>query len=252
MSSLKLGESDFRLGPAEVKDEIAAVAALDDPVRRALYEHVARQPEAVSRDDAARALGISRLLAAFHLDKLVKAGLLAASYRRISGRQGPGAGRPSKFYGRSQRNIGVSFPQRRYELVAQLFAQALEDPRAIPAREALYEAARSFGTNLGQDARRRAGRRASQERLLSLAQEQLEASGYEPYRDGEAIRLRNCPFDQIAQGHRSLTCGANLCLIQGFLSGLEVQGIQAGLEPEAGRCCVALRPVDNRIPDPAA
>jgi predicted ArsR family transcriptional regulator len=242
----------LELKPAESNDQIAAVAALHDPVRRALYEHVARQPEAVSRDHAARALGISRLLAAFHLDKLVRAGLLTASYRRVSGRQGPGAGRPSKFYGRSQREIGVTLPQRRYELVARLFAQALEDPRAVPAREALYEAARVFGADLGQNARRRAGRRATQGRLLRLAQEQLEANGYEPYRDGQAIRLRNCPFDQIAQSHRSLTCGANLGLIQGFLSGLELPGVQAGIEPAAGRCCVALRPVDTRTPDPAA
>jgi predicted ArsR family transcriptional regulator len=240
------------LGPPDFEDDIAAVAALDDPVRRSLYEHVARQPQAVSREEAARAVGISRLLAAFHLDKLVKAGLLAASYRRVSGRQGPGAGRPSKFYGRSQREVEVSVPQRRYELVAQLFAQSLEDPRAVPAREALYEAARRFGANLGQQARQRAGRRASQSRLLSLADEQLEASGYEPYRDGPVIRLRNCPFHQVAQGHRSLMCGANLSLMQGLLNGLEVRGVQAGLEPDDGRCCVALRPVNDRIPDPAA
>ncbi len=240
------------MGPPDFKDDIAAVAALDDPVRRSLYEHVARQPQDVSRDEAARALGISRLLAAFHLDKLVKAGLLAATYRRVSGRQGPGAGRPSKFYGRSQREVEISLPQRRYELVAQLFAQSLEDPRAVPAREAFYEAARRFGADLGQQARQRAGRRASQQRLLSLAHEQLEANGYEPYRDGPVIRLRNCPFHQVAQGHRSLMCGANLSLMQGLLNGLEVRGIQAGLEPEDGRCCVALGPVDNRIPDPAA
>jgi predicted ArsR family transcriptional regulator len=240
------------LGAPDLKDDIGAVAALDDPVRRSLYQHVARQLHDVSRDEAARALGISRLLAAFHLDKLVKAGLLAASYRRVSGRQGPGAGRPSKFYGRSQRELEVSVPQRRYELVAQLFAQSLEDPRAVPGREALYETARKFGANLGQQARQRGGRRASQKRLLSLGQEQLEANGYEPYRDGPVIRLRNCPFHQVAQGHRSLMCGANLSLIQGVLKGLEVEGIQAGLEPEDGRCCVALRRVDTRIPDHAA
>jgi len=240
------------LGPPDFKDDIAAVAALDEPVRRALYEHVARQPQDVSRDEAARALGISRLLAAFHLDKLVKAGLLAATYRRVSGRQGPGAGRPSKFYGRSQREVEISLPPRRYELVARLFAQSLEDPRAVPAREALYEAARGLGENLGQQARQRGGRRPSRQRVLSLVHAQLEANAYEPYRDGQVIRLRNCPFHQVAQGHRTLMCGANLSLIQGLLSGLEVRGLQAGLEPEEGRCCVALRPADTRITGPAA
>lgn len=228
------------MGAPEFPDAITTVAVLAEPVRRALYEHVASQPQEVSRDGAARAVGISRILAAFHLDKLVEAGLLEVSYRRVSGRQGPGAGRPSKFYRRSRREFEISLPQRRYRLIAQLFADSLEDPRAVPARDAVYEAAERFGSNFGHAARQRAGRRPSRKRLLQLAGEELQATGFEPYHDGEAIRLRNCPFDQIAQGHRSLMCGANLSLMQGFLDGLGVPGVKARLEPAVGRCCVAL------------
>jgi len=100
------------------------VAVLSEPVRRALYAHVAEQPQPVGRDAAAVAVGVSRSLAAFHLDRLVDAGLLDVTYRRLSGRSGPGAGRPAKLYLRSSRQVELSLPARRYELAARLFADA--------------------------------------------------------------------------------------------------------------------------------
>ncbi len=221
-------------------DEIATLALLDEPVRRALYEHVARQPGDVSRDEAAGALRISRVLAAFHLDRLVKAGLLEATYRRVSGRRGPGAGRPSKFYRRSQRAVAISLPDRRYELIAQLFAQSLEDPRSVAAREVLYEVARTFGTQLGHEKRPQAGKHPSRKRMLALAAGELEALGYEPYQDRDVVRLRNCPFHQLARNHESLVCSANLSMLEGLLHGLEAHSLRADLQPEAGHCCVAI------------
>src|SRR4029079_17932770 len=101
--------------PADPSD-IRAVALLDEPVRRQLYDLVAARQQAVSRDEAARGAGISRALAAFHLDRLVEAGLLAVEYRRLSGRTGPGAGRPAKLYRRAPGEISVSVPDRHYEL----------------------------------------------------------------------------------------------------------------------------------------
>src|SRR5512143_1010773 len=86
---------------------IEAVALLEEPVRRALYEWVIRDGGPVSRDEAAAGVGISRALAAFHLDRLVRGGLLSPEYRRLSGRTGPGAGRPAKLYRRGPREVAV-------------------------------------------------------------------------------------------------------------------------------------------------
>ena len=97
-------------------DNLAALQLLDEPVRRKLYDWVVDQPGAVGREAAASAVGVSRGLAAFHLDKLVDAGLLEASYQRLSGRVGPGAGRPARVYRRSGREFSVTVPERRYEL----------------------------------------------------------------------------------------------------------------------------------------
>src|SRR5437763_827211 len=106
---------------------VAAVAALGEPTRRRIYEHVVRQPEPINRDQAATALNLARGTAAFHLERLVEEGLLDVVYQRRTGRTGPGAGRPTKLYERSARQFGVSLPDRRYELAAQLLAEALTD-----------------------------------------------------------------------------------------------------------------------------
>lgn len=111
--------------PTDSVDDVSTIAALDDPVRRALYRHIATQPDAVNRDQAARAANISRALAAYHLDRLAESGLLEVDYRRPPGRSGPGAGRPTKLYRRSTRSVQVSFPPRNYELVAKLLLTAL-------------------------------------------------------------------------------------------------------------------------------
>src|SRR5439155_1139106 len=107
-------------------DPVRAIAALDEPTRRSLYELVAAGHDEIGRDQAASAVGISRELAAFHLDRLVDAGLLEVGYRRLSGRSGPGAGRPAKLYRRTSRQFEVSLPPRRYEAIADLFAECLE------------------------------------------------------------------------------------------------------------------------------
>ncbi len=134
--------------PPDLEGEIDAVAALKDPLRRALFLYVARASDDVSRDQAAEAAGISRALAAFHLDKLVEEGLLATTFRRINGKTGPGAGRPSKLYRRSERELSLTLPAREYELAARLLAKAMEsgrDPRA-----ALPDVAQGAGRAIGE------------------------------------------------------------------------------------------------------
>ena len=226
------------LDPADVTSQISAIAALNEPIRRALYEYVSQAVGAVGRDEAAGAVGIARELAAFHLDKLLDEGLLDVEYRRISGRSGPGAGRPAKLYRRSGREVQVILPERRYDLVARLMAEALEEPGGDPA--AVDRAARRFGQTLGEEARQELGRRASTKRLLEKACEVLRDYGFEPLHAEGEIRLRNCPFDAIAKDHVALVCGMNLALGEGLLAGLGAEGIDVRLDPLPGTCCVAL------------
>jgi predicted ArsR family transcriptional regulator len=225
--------------PPDLEDDIGAVAALKDPLRRTLFLYVDRASDDVSRDQAAAAAGISRALAAFHLDKLVEEGLLDTTFRRLNGKAGPGAGRPSKLYRRSERELSLTLPPREYELAARLLARAMEstgDPRA-----ALPDVAYDAGRGIGQQARAAAGGR-SREAGISGVTAELTAHGFEPYRDGQRVYLRNCPFHALSRDHTQLVCGMNLALMEGLVEAASVSRLRARLDPAPGRCCVALGP----------
>jgi predicted ArsR family transcriptional regulator len=213
--------------------DLASLSSLDDPLRRRLYEVVTSQPGPVSRDEAASAAGIGRALAVYHLDKLVESGLLTASYQRPPGRSGPGAGRPAKMYARSDREFAVTVPPREYELAARLLVQAVEADPSDRSRTALAKAARRLGTELGEGFRSDAGERD--------VKGVLTQQGYEPCCGADGvIRLRNCPFHQLAEQHRELVCGMNLALVEGLVEGLGADGWHPALDPRPGQCCVAI------------
>jgi predicted ArsR family transcriptional regulator len=116
--------------PSDDLDErITGVASLAEPQRRALYRFVVERGGAVSKDEAATAMGVARSVAAFHLDRLVADGLLTTEFRRLTGRQGPGAGRPAKLYRRAKGELSVSLPARQYDLAAGLLAAAVSDDK---------------------------------------------------------------------------------------------------------------------------
>ncbi len=105
---------------------VVRVGTLAEPVRRRLYQYVVAQPEPVSRDEAAAAAGVPRHTAKFHLDRLVAEGLLVTSARRLTGRTGPGAGRPPKLYRRTSAEVAVSLPERHDDLAGRLMARAID------------------------------------------------------------------------------------------------------------------------------
>ncbi|MEV4105482.1 helix-turn-helix domain-containing protein [Nonomuraea sp. NPDC049649] len=222
-----------------LETRVSAVAALDEPTRRRLYDHVVRQSQPVSRDEAAEALQLPRTTAAFHLDRLADAGLLDVVYERRTGRSGPGAGRPSKLYRRSTRQLTVSVPERRYDLAGRLLAATLEEagrsgepPQEVLVRRA-YEVGREFGSAARPD-----GDQTGQDAVLRL----LEEYGFEPrVEDGEVL-LGNCPFHALAQDFTELVCGMNLHLLDGVLDGLSATGYRARLAPGPDHCCVRLEP----------
>ncbi|SRR6266487_2858924 len=230
------------MDPTDLEQQLTSLTGLADPVRRALYRHVSERSAAVTRDEAARAVGISRPLAAYHLDKLVDDGLLETRYERRTGRRGPGAGRPAKLYLRSARQIELSLPARDYAALAELLVRAVEADRSGAARAALHDAARALGTELGAETARRLTSEGRRQPVLAAVRQVLASRGYEPYDDADGtIRLRNCPFDRIAAQHPELVCGANLAMVEGLTDQLGGdQPIRPKLDPKPGRCCVAV------------
>jgi predicted ArsR family transcriptional regulator len=229
-------------GNGDFERQVAGVAALHDPLRRALYEFVVDSAEPVSREQAARAVGIQMGLAAFHLDKLAEEGLLEFEFRRLTGRTGPGAGRPAKLYRRSPRQIELSLPQREYDLAGHLLAQAIEaaETSGRGVRAELERAAFEFGRSLGQQASAHAGSHRSTSARRDATLQVLREHGFEPHLSGNEVVLSNCPFHALAQQYTALVCGMNLHLMEGVRSALPVREgeLEPRLEPEAGRCCV--------------
>ncbi|MFE9043576.1 helix-turn-helix transcriptional regulator [Streptomyces sp. NPDC007818] len=241
--------------------DIDAIAMLQDPVRRRLYEYVVAQGREVGRNEAAEGAGVARTLAAHHLDKLTEAGLLESGSRRLTGRSGPGAGRPAKVYTRAAGERAVSLPGRDYRTAAELLAEAAEEAGLDAG---LAAAARRRGEALRGSAEPCGG--------LDEAMAILAARGYEPRLEaaegdggaegedggavgdgggaegegavsGAVIRMRNCPFHAVAEAFPPLVCGMNLALLEGLFG---VDGpLRARMDARPGECCVVIQASKN-------
>jgi predicted ArsR family transcriptional regulator len=224
-------------------DDLVAVALLAEPMRQRLYRYLRDRREPVGREEAARSVGISVKLAAFHLDRMVEAGLLEADFRRLSGRVGPGAGRPAKVYTVAPRSFEVALPQTRYALAASMMATALSGDTADGGPAALEQVAGEVGEMLGSDARTQSRTRHGRR---EAALRQLEQLGFEPHSRGSGdLVLRNCVFRELSDSHRELVCGMNAALVRGLLAGADLRGLRVEGRPaeeriaEAG-CCVRI------------
>ena len=215
------------------------IGALADPVRLALYRFVGTQPEPVSRDQAAEAVGIPRHQARFHLERLEADGLLVGSRARLNGLTGPGAGRPAKLYRRAAREIAVTLPDREYELAGRLLSDAVAESARTggPVLDAVNRTFADYGAAAGRAASADAGTAADP---LDAAAQALARHGYEPRRDGDRVDLHNCPFHALAQAQTELICTANQRLVAGLVNALAPDRLTAKLEPDPHRCCVVL------------
>jgi predicted ArsR family transcriptional regulator len=224
------------------RQAVAAIAALDDDVRGALYAFAREAGAPVTRESAAEAVGISRKLAAFHLDKLVAAGLLRTRIEAVgTGR----VGRTPKVYEPADTDIAVHVPPREPQLLAEVLLQAVlterDDERA---GQAALRVARERGVTVGADERvRLRPGRVGAERAMTLASAVLERHGFEPCRAAQGVRLRNCPFHPLAASAPEVVCWLNRAFVSGLLEGLHAHAaVDAVLVPRAGACCVELHP----------
>ena len=219
----------------------AGIAALADPVRRALYRFVAAAREPVSRDQAADAVGVARHQAKFHLDRLEAEGLLESDYARLTGRSGPGAGRTAKRYRRAAGDLEISVPPRAYRLASRLMADAIAETATTgaPTIDVLDRLAREFGSGVGNAAAAKQPP-ADPADALRLAAGVLTEYGYEPRSTADGLYLTNCPFHALAQTQTELACRMNRALLTGISEGLTPHRLQVRQTPEPDRCCVVL------------
>jgi predicted ArsR family transcriptional regulator len=211
-----------------VTDRWTAVTTLTDASRRALYDYVRRQTHPVAREEAAEATAMSRSLAAVHLDKLVDAGLLAARYEAPPGRP-RGRGRAPKVYEPTGDGLAVTIPERRYELMADILAEAVTSPgtSADAAGSVAYRRGQEWGVGI-----RDAGGGLT---------DALAGLGFEPRSHADTVLLHNCPFHALATRHTALVCGLNHAFVSGLVDGLGVADVEPLLAPRPRACCVEIR-----------
>jgi predicted ArsR family transcriptional regulator len=223
--------------------QLAELSTLLEPTRGRLYEYVAREMDPVTRDQAAQAMGITRSKAAFHLDVLVDAGLLRVQFRRLSGRTGRGAGRPSKLYARSRHRFSITVPQQNPELLARLLAPAVQGA----SQTLTQDAAHRYGESLGAKAKRRLGRAAGDERLARCIDEIAESLGFEPTRSGAETWARNCPFDPLSRDVPQVVCHTALAILGGVIEGVGASRVRPTRRERPPWCCVVLQ----HLPEPS-
>ena len=214
--------------------DVMAVALLAEPTRQRLYLYVRERGEPVGREEAARHAGIKPRLAAFHLDRMAEAGLLDVGYRRLSGRVGPGAGRPAKVYSVSLRSFSVEVPQTRYGLAASMMATAL----SAGDGKSLQDVATAVGESLGGEIRQRARTKGAR---LEAVRHKLSQLGYEPrVQESGEWTMRNCIFAELSSSHRELVCPMNAAFVTGLVVGAHVQSLRVERRTAPPGCCIRL------------
>jgi predicted ArsR family transcriptional regulator len=197
------------------------VAALGDATRRRVFFTVREADRLMGKDDVAEAVGITRRLAGFHLDKLVEQGFLRAEFQRRTGRTGPGAGRPAKLYALAQAEQDSRLEVKHYDLLAELLLRTMSDRSGEDPQAVLERVGYEFGRELGE-AERDAGRSPSYSSTTDAVMGVvgvLTRFGFGASVNEEGrITARMCPFEEMAKVDPQRVCGLDRAIWRGVLS----------------------------------
>jgi len=145
-------------------------------------------------------------------------------------------------------DINISFPERHYEVPAEVFATGLEQlANSVGGKavsDAVNEPAHKRGLEDGAAVQKAAGPRAAKERKRAALVERLAEEGFEPALDPQTqeLTLGSCPYRLLSESHRDLTCGMNLAWAEGVVEAAKGTGYEPKLEFQPGRCCVVFEP----------
>ncbi|MCD9879327.1 helix-turn-helix transcriptional regulator [Streptomyces guryensis] len=218
------------------------VTAHRSPRRREVLDVLRTAAVPLGVAEAAERIGVHPNTVRFHLEALAGEGLVE---RRVLEPSGPG--RPRTVYApRPGMERGGT---RSYRLLAQMLLGRIA-ATGPDARATAMEAGRAWGRSLVEPPppSRRPGPEESAARLVEL----LDGLGFAPDPEGGSvpsrIRLRHCPFLELAEEYGQLVCPLHLALMQGALAELRAPLTATGLEPfaEPDACLAHLAPAPHQ------
>lgn len=226
-------------------------ALLASPVRRRILDTLANkgvsEPDSVglSAAELAQHVDLHVTTVRFHLDQLVAAGLVVASFQRHGG-----AGRPRKLYAAAPGSLGdihLVGEVDSLRLLSGLLAGALADSREGPAPMPMEAGRRWALEHVPADPA--SALADTPGRWLSKVGRMLDVLhdwGYTPElstTDGgrtAKLVLRDCPFLALATANPAVVCGIHRGLIAGSMEQFGETDTHVGLEPFVGpTTCVA-------------
>jgi predicted ArsR family transcriptional regulator len=199
--------------------ELGALASsLGDATRRGIYISVREAAEPATASQIAELFELHTNVARHHLDKLVADGYLRVTHRRRPGKRGPGAGRPAKHYEPTRKEVSVQFPERRYDLLAELLLRVVERLDPEGAKHVAEEIGAEFGRELAAEVGipEDAGFNSA---VQSVARVMLGV-GFETSTevDDHALVTRHCPFGETATQHPDIVCRLDQGIVRGLLA----------------------------------
>ena len=217
-----MGDADTspeRLSPESFSAAVTAVTtAFGDPTRRDIYLFAREEDEGVTAAEVAERFALHPNVARHHLDKLAAGGYLQVGVEQVHA----GAGRPSKRYRASNKQMELQFPARRDDLLIVLLGRALALVPPEQAEAMAEEVGHDYGLSLAHDMAPEARHRSFRAALHAVA-EAFTAHGFAAHAEARggslAIIAEQCPFGSAAQQHPFI-CAVDRGMVRGMLAGL--------------------------------
>jgi predicted ArsR family transcriptional regulator len=231
-------------GPLTADEFAAAVSAVTsafgDPTRREIYVFAHGEEGGVTAAEVAERFELHPNVARHHLDKLAAGGYLQVAVERHR----PGAGRPSKRYRASDKEMGLEFPARRDDLLITLLARTLALVPADAAEAMAEEVGLDYGRALAGSMAPAEGHRSLQVALHAVA-DALTAHGFAAHAEARggslAIIADQCPFGTAAV-ENPVICAVDRGIVKGMLASLYGDTVPAtsASRPQGDAFCVTV------------
>jgi predicted ArsR family transcriptional regulator len=197
----------------------AATSAFGDATRRQIYLHAHDADAGVTAGEVAERFELHPNVARHHLDKLAACGYLEVHVPRVDN---PGAGRPSKRYRVTAKDLALEFPVRRDDLLIALLARTLALVPAETAESMAEAVGEEYGRSLAASMSPTEGHRSLQVALHAVA-DALTAHGFASHTESRAGSLaiisEQCPFGGAAVQH-PVICAVDRGIVKGMLESL--------------------------------